>query len=134
MSTIVDISRLSTYEDMPMNPQLEDKSPAEAIRDREARDVMAAARAFINVGLGGVATVERGATSSDAAESTTLFRVRAHLSRAAGYLLADGGWRDLWRELWVRGVVEALPAEAWIGNWTVGRLVVPGIARPRCDA
>lgn len=35
---------------MGMNPQLDDKSPAEAIRDGEARDVMAAARAFINAG------------------------------------------------------------------------------------
>lgn len=35
---------------MGMNPQLDDKSPAEAIRDGESRDVMAAARAFINAG------------------------------------------------------------------------------------
>lgn len=35
---------------MGMNPHLDDKSPAEAIRDGEARDVMAAARAFINAG------------------------------------------------------------------------------------
>ena len=35
---------------MGMNPQLDDKSPAEAIRDGEARDAMAAARAFINAG------------------------------------------------------------------------------------
>ncbi|QGH70558.1 hypothetical protein [Pseudactinotalea sp. HY158] len=35
---------------MGMNPQLEDRSPAEAIRDGDARAVMAAARAFINAG------------------------------------------------------------------------------------
>ena len=35
---------------MGMNPQLDDRSPAEAIRDGDARDVMAAARAFINAG------------------------------------------------------------------------------------
>lgn len=35
---------------MGMNPQLDDKSPAEAIRDGEARDAMAAARAFIRAG------------------------------------------------------------------------------------
>lgn len=35
---------------MGMNPQLEDRSPAEAIRDGDARDVMAAARAFVNAG------------------------------------------------------------------------------------
>jgi len=35
---------------MGMNPQLDDKSPAEAIRDGDARDVMAAARAFVNAG------------------------------------------------------------------------------------
>lgn len=35
---------------MGMNPQLEDRSPAEGIRDGDTRDVMAAARAFINAG------------------------------------------------------------------------------------
>lgn len=35
---------------MGMNPQLEDRSPAEAIRDGDSRDVMAAARAFVNAG------------------------------------------------------------------------------------
>jgi len=35
---------------MGMNPQLEDRSPAEAIRDGDAKAVMAAARAFINAG------------------------------------------------------------------------------------
>ncbi len=35
---------------MGMNPQLDDKSPAEAIRDGDARDAMAAARAFVNAG------------------------------------------------------------------------------------
>lgn len=35
---------------MGMNPQLEDRSPAESIRDGHAKDVMAAARAFINAG------------------------------------------------------------------------------------
>ncbi|TDS82345.1 hypothetical protein [Nesterenkonia aurantiaca] len=33
---------------MGMNPQLDDASPAEAIRDGSARDVMAAARAYLN--------------------------------------------------------------------------------------
>lgn len=35
---------------MGMNPQLEDNSPAEAIRDGNVRDAMAAARAFVNAG------------------------------------------------------------------------------------
>jgi hypothetical protein len=35
---------------MGMNPQLDDESPAEALSAGRARDVMAAARAFINVG------------------------------------------------------------------------------------
>lgn len=35
---------------MGMNPQLDDESPAEALADGRARDVMAAARAFINAG------------------------------------------------------------------------------------
>jgi len=35
---------------MGMNPQLNDKSPAEAIRDNESRSAMAAARAFISAG------------------------------------------------------------------------------------
>lgn len=35
---------------MGMNPQLEDRSPAEAIRDGDNRGVMAAARVFINTG------------------------------------------------------------------------------------
>lgn len=33
---------------MGMNPQLDDASPAEAIREGSARDVMAAARAYLN--------------------------------------------------------------------------------------
>lgn len=33
-----------------MNPQLEDIAPAEALGDNRARDVMAAARAFVNGG------------------------------------------------------------------------------------
>ena len=33
---------------MGMNPQLDDASPAEGIRDGSARDVMAAARAYLN--------------------------------------------------------------------------------------
>lgn len=33
---------------MGMNPQLEDESPAEALADDRAREVMAAARAFVN--------------------------------------------------------------------------------------
>lgn len=35
---------------MGMNPQLDDLSPAEAIRDDRSREVMSAARAFINAG------------------------------------------------------------------------------------
>ena len=35
---------------MGMNPQLDDESPAEALSTGRARDVMAAARAFINAG------------------------------------------------------------------------------------
>ena len=35
---------------MGMNPQLEDQAPAEAIAAGEVRDVMAAARAFLNAG------------------------------------------------------------------------------------
>jgi hypothetical protein len=35
---------------MGMNPQLDDLSPAEALADGRARDVIAAARAFINAG------------------------------------------------------------------------------------
>ncbi|HOF36884.1 MAG TPA: hypothetical protein PLZ83_08425 [Dermatophilaceae bacterium] len=35
---------------MGMNPQLDDLSPAEAIRDGRSRDAMAAARAFVNAG------------------------------------------------------------------------------------
>ena len=35
---------------MGMNPQLDDESPAEALSTGRARDVMAAARAFINTG------------------------------------------------------------------------------------
>lgn len=35
---------------MGMNPQLEDRSPAEGIRDGDVREVMAAARAFVNAG------------------------------------------------------------------------------------
>lgn len=33
-----------------MNPQLEDEAPAELIADGRVRDVMAAARAFVNAG------------------------------------------------------------------------------------
>lgn len=35
---------------MGMNPQLDDRSPAEGIRDGDAKAVLAAARAFVNAG------------------------------------------------------------------------------------
>lgn len=35
---------------MGMNPQLGDESPIEALREGRVRDVMAAARAFVNAG------------------------------------------------------------------------------------
>jgi len=35
---------------MGMNPQLDDESPAEALANARAREVMAAARAFVNAG------------------------------------------------------------------------------------
>jgi hypothetical protein len=48
--TTVDSESVARAWFMGMNPQLDDDSPAEAIAEGRARDVLAAARAYINAG------------------------------------------------------------------------------------